>query len=90
MFGQIIQKKRPKPSLFNVTPDVPEQLRITTPPTDLVDFNPQYLTAPHKITWIRKSDIAANTGDLWSADPNGDNANVWIQDVGLYSIYPSR
>lgn len=82
-------KKRPNPSLFFILLDEDDQLKITTPPKNQGDYNPQFLTSINKLTWIRKDDIAAGKGDLWIADANGENAKVWIEDVGSYSFYPS-
>lgn len=83
-------EKRPKPSLYYVTLDGKEQMRITTPPKDLGDYDPQFISAINKITWIRKSDIIANSADLWIANPKGDNAAIWIHDVTMYSFYPIK
>lgn len=83
-------KKRPKPSLYYVTINGQQQIRITTPSKDVGDYNPQFLNSINKITWIRKSDIVAETKDLWIADPNGNNSELWIHDIGGYSFYPSQ
>lgn len=82
-------EKRPKPSLYFLTLDSQKQLKITTPPKDQGDYKPQYLPSINKITWVRQIDIANTKGDLWIADPNGEDAHIWIEDVGPYSFYPS-
>lgn len=79
---------RPKPSLYYLTLDGQKQLKITTPPKDEGDYQPKFLPSINKVTWLRKDDIATDKGDLWVANPNGDNADLWIQDVRLYSFYP--
>lgn len=53
-------------------------------------MNPFFLPSVNKITWLRKSDIATDKGDLWIADWNGNQAKVWLHDVGLYAFFPSR
>ena len=74
-------KKRPKPSLYFLTLTGQKQMKITTPLKDEGDYNPQFLPSINKITWLRKSDIASDKGDLWVADSNGDNAKVWVHDI---------
>ena len=83
-------KERPKPSLYYVSLASQKQLEITTPPKDKGDYDPQFLSSVMKITWLRKSDIAELKGDLWIADPNGANAQIWIKDIELYSFYSSN
>jgi hypothetical protein len=83
-------KKRPKPSLYFLTLTGEKQIKITTPPKDQGDFNPIFLPSINKITWLRRSDIGSVKGDLWIADSNGRNAEVWIPDVEEYSFFPSK
>ncbi|WP_342543543.1 TolB domain-containing protein [Paenisporosarcina sp. FSL H8-0542] len=83
-------KKRPKPTLYFVTLDSQKQIQITMPSKDQGDYNPQFLPLINKITWVRQIDIASTKGDLWVAEPNGENAQIWIQDIGPYSFYPSK
>ena len=85
-----VANKRPKPSLYYVSLASQKQQEITTPPKIKGDYHPVFLPSIMKLTWIRKSDIAETTGDLWIADPNGANAKVWIKDVRAYSFYPMR
>ncbi|QUW23542.1 TolB domain-containing protein [Sporosarcina sp. Marseille-Q4063] len=80
-------KERPKPSLYYVSLASQKQLKITTPPKDKGDFDPQFLSSIMKITWHRKNDFVELKGDLWLADPNGANAKVWIKDIEIYSLY---
>ena len=81
-------KMRPKPSLYYLTLNGQKQLKITTPPQDEGDYHPEFLPSINKITWLRKDDITTDKGDLWKANPNGDNADLWIHDIGPYSFYP--
>ncbi|MFJ8064029.1 TolB domain-containing protein [Psychrobacillus sp. NPDC096426] len=80
--------KRPKPSLYYVAINGQKQLKITTPKKEFGDYNPLFLKSINKITWIRKSDIIATKKDLWIADPNGNNAEVWIHDIEGYGFFP--
>lgn len=81
-------EKRPKASLYLVALNDQKQIKITTPLKDEGDYNPIFLPSISKITWLRRSDIISSKADLWMADLNGDNAKVWIHDVGLYAFYP--
>ena len=83
-------KKRPKPSLYFLTITGEKQIKITTPPIDKGDFKPIFIPSTNKLTWLRKSDIGSVKGDLWIADPNGRNAELWIPDVEDYSFYPVK
>lgn len=81
-------KKRPKPVLYLVSlTDDERQIKLTNPPKNKGDYHPQFLTSIGKITWLRQSDLVEEHGDLWIADRNGKNAEVWIKDVELYSFY---
>ena len=82
--------KRPKPSLYFLTLNGQKQLKITAPLDNEGDFQPIFLPAINKITWLRKDDIASAEGELWMANPNGDNAAVWVRNIELYSFYPDR
>ncbi len=83
-------KKRPKPSLYYLTLTDQKQMKITNPLSDEGDYDPIFLPSINKITWLRKNDIADAKGDLWVADPKGDNATVWVHDIGLYTFFPSQ
>jgi len=85
-------KKRPKPALYLLSLIDPKQIQITKPPKDQGDYSPIFLPSINKITWARQRDIASAKGDLWVADPNGDNARIWVHDIGLglYDFFPSR
>ncbi|MBO1003999.1 TolB domain-containing protein [Pseudogracilibacillus auburnensis] len=80
-------EKRPKPTLFNLSLEGKEQLKITAPPKDRGDYQPEYLPTIHRITWFRKNDLAELKGDLWVSDPNGKNAKIWIANIELYDFY---
>lgn len=83
-------EKRPKASLYFLTLAGQKQLKITTPPKNKGDYKPEYLPSNDKITWLRKSDFVSAKGDLWVADIDGGNANLWIRDIGLYTFFPSE
>jgi hypothetical protein len=83
-------EKRPKPSLYLVALNDQKQIKITTPSKDEGDYDPIFVPSISKISWLRRSDIISSKSDLWIADLNGDNAKVWIHDVGPYAFYPSR
>ncbi|MDW0117866.1 TolB domain-containing protein [Sporosarcina thermotolerans] len=80
-------KKRPKPVLYLVSLTDERQIKLTNPHKNKGDYQPQFLTSIDKITWLRQSDLVEGHGDLWKADRNGENAEVWIKDVELYSFY---
>ena len=81
-------RKRPKPSLYFLTLNGQKQLKITAPLHGKGDFSPIFLPAINKVSWLRKDDTAIAKGDLWVANPNGDNAAVWVRNIGLYSFHP--
>ncbi|MCH6265824.1 TolB family protein [Neobacillus citreus] len=80
-------KQRPDPSLFFIKIGDSLQKQITFPPKDYGDYDPIYLPAAGKITWLRYQDIAMTTRDLWISDPDGKNAKVWIKNVGGYDFF---
>ncbi|HJF31376.1 MAG TPA: TolB domain-containing protein [Sporosarcina psychrophila] len=82
--------KRPKASLYFLALTGQKQLKITMPPKDKGDYKPVFLPSINKITWIRKSDFASAKGDLWVADTNGEDAKIWIHDIGLYTFFSSQ
>ncbi|TQR15645.1 TolB domain-containing protein [Psychrobacillus soli] len=83
-------EKRPQPSLYFVPLSGNEQVRITTPPKEKGDYNPIYLPPINKITWSRQKELPDNTAELWIADPNGGDAKVWINNIGVYSFFPKK
>ena len=84
--------KRPKPVLYLLSLTDPKQIQITRPPKGQGDFTPIFLPSINKITWTRQSDLVSLKGDLWVANPNGDQAKVWVRDIwlGMYDFFPSR
>ncbi|WP_225986005.1 hypothetical protein [Psychrobacillus glaciei] len=83
-------KMHPKASLYNIPLYGHEQVRITTPPKEEEDSTPQFLPIINKITWIRGNTLPHYKADLWVADPYGDNAKVWINNIGFYSFFPAK
>jgi dipeptidyl aminopeptidase/acylaminoacyl peptidase len=83
-------KQRPDPSLFLINIGEQKQIQITHPPRDFGDYNPIYLPFEGKLTWLRKRDLAELRKDLWVADQNGENAMVWIKNIGEYNFYEKK
>ncbi|MBS4215314.1 TolB family protein [Neobacillus rhizophilus] len=79
--------QRPDPSLFIIKIGDSSQKQITYPPKDYGDYDPIYLPTAGKLTWLRYQDIAMTTRDLWISDPDGNNAKVWIKNVGGYAFF---
>lgn len=82
--------KRPQPSLYLVPLSGNEQVKITAPPKGKGDYQPIYLPTINQITWSRQIEYLDNTSELWKADPNGNNAKVWIENIGVYSFFPEK
>jgi hypothetical protein len=80
-------KGRPDPSLFLIKIGEQNQTQISHPPPDFGDYQPKYIKSAHKLTWIRKKDIAESDEDLWISDANGKNAKPWIKNIEGYSFY---
>nr|WP_263325376.1 TolB domain-containing protein [Neobacillus sp. Marseille-Q6967] len=76
---------RPNPALFLIKIGDPKQPQLSHPPADFGDYNPHFI-ASH-LTWLRKKDIADSKVDLWIADADGKNAEVWIKDIEGYAFY---
>jgi hypothetical protein len=81
--------KRPKASLYSVNLIEKIQEKITNPPKGLSDDHPEYLKTVNKISWLRHKETDY-TGDLWIADRDGKNAEIWIKDISRYSIYEKQ
>ncbi|MFC0270385.1 TolB family protein [Metabacillus herbersteinensis] len=79
--------KRPKPSLYSIDITKNKTTKVTTPLEGVGDYEPDYFPKINKISWIRKTDIASESGDLWIADLDGKHATNLIENVGGYSIY---
>ncbi|MFV8829168.1 TolB family protein [Alkalihalobacterium sp. APHAB7] len=82
-------QKRPKPALYHLDISGHGQKKITAPPEGYGDYDPTSFPSIEKITWIRKTDLTDNSGDLWIADRYGRNAQMWIENVESYSLYSS-
>jgi dipeptidyl aminopeptidase/acylaminoacyl peptidase len=80
-------KERPDPSLFLIKMGEQAQTQITHPPMDYGDYQPIYLPSVHKLTWVRKKDLAVALRDLWIADQTGNNAMVLVKNVDGYDLY---
>ncbi|MFJ5715874.1 hypothetical protein [Neobacillus sp. NPDC093127] len=83
-------KQRPDPSLFSINIGEQKQIQITHPPKDFGDYNPTYLPVAGKLTWLRKRDLAELRRDLWIADQYGENAKVWIKNIGQYDFFEEK
>lgn len=83
-------KQRPDPSLFLIKIGEQKQIQITHPPKDYGDYSPIYLPAASKLTWLRFKDLVDLQRDLWVADENGQNAKVWIKNIGGYDFFEEK
>ncbi|EKN66009.1 TolB domain-containing protein [Neobacillus bataviensis LMG 21833] len=83
-------KKRPDPSLFLIKIGEQKQKQITHPPKDYGDYDPIYISSAKKLTWLRFTDLVDLQRDLWIADQNGENAKLWIKNVGGYDFYEEK
>ncbi|MDS9471189.1 TolB domain-containing protein [Sporosarcina pasteurii] len=83
-------EERPDPSLYFLTLTGQKQIQITTPPENEGDYNPIFLSAIHKITWLRKSDIANEKADLYIANSDGSDAKIWVKNIESYSFFSSN
>lgn len=77
-------EERPKPILYFLSLSEQRQVKLTDPPKGESDYEPQF-----EITWIRKSNLAESSGDLWLADLKGEDAKARIHEVESYAFYPS-
>jgi dipeptidyl aminopeptidase/acylaminoacyl peptidase len=84
------EKQRPDPSLFLIKIGDHAQMQITHPPKDYGDYDPIYLPLANKLTWLRKKDLAETQRDLWIAGQKGENAKVWIKNVGGYDFFEMK
>ncbi|MEB1807377.1 MAG: TolB domain-containing protein [Bacillaceae bacterium] len=82
-------EKRPKPALYDLDISGYGQKLITVPPEGYGDYDPEFHSSIKKMTWIRKADLTDSTGDLWIADRYGENAQLWIENVEIYSLFSS-
>ncbi|WML40894.1 TolB domain-containing protein [Neobacillus sp. OS1-2] len=80
-------KQRPDPSLFLIKIDEQKQTQITHPPKDYGDYDPIYIPAVKKLSWLRFTDLVDLQRDLWIADQNGENARIWIKNVNGYDSF---
>ena len=83
-------EQRPVPSLYFLTLGGDKQVKITSPPKLVGDYDPIFLPSINKITWLRSSEFPSAKSDLWIADPNGEHAEIWVEDIDLYSYYPTK
>ncbi|MFJ5768765.1 TolB domain-containing protein [Psychrobacillus sp. NPDC093180] len=83
-------EKRPTSSLYFVPLSGDKQVKITSPPKGKEDNNPLFLPVINKLTWLRQTELTESTSDLWIADPNGENAKIWVNNIGVYSFFPER
>lgn len=56
---------------------------MTKPPKGSGDFAPVYIKSANKLFWIRSNRKQAN---VWTSNPDGSNAKVWIKNVGSKDI----
>lgn len=83
-------RRTTRSSLYFLTLTGQKQIQITTPPENEGDYNPIFLSAIHKITWLRKSDIANEKADLYIANSDGSDAKIWVKNIESYSFFSSN
>jgi hypothetical protein len=81
---------RPDPSLFLIKLNSQTQTQISWPPRGFGDYHPSYISSASKLIWERKKDIADSKVDAWIAEPNGQNAKIWLKNIDSYSIYEQK
>ncbi|HZG71525.1 MAG TPA: hypothetical protein VEY51_08295, partial [Chondromyces sp.] len=64
-----------------------EQKRVTTPPKGHGDYNPQYIKSINKLIWLRGVSITDQKRTLWKANPDGTEAEKWIENVDTIEFY---
>ncbi|WP_147533143.1 TolB family protein [Bacillus marasmi] len=79
-------KKRPNASLYSISISDGKQKRISKPVKGFEDVQPRYVPATNQITWLRRKESAFK-GDLWIAKPDGQNAKLWLNNIGHYAIF---
>ena len=80
-------KKRPDPSLFLIKIKEQTQTQITHPPKNYGDYQPAFISSANKLIWVRKKDLADSKQDLWIADQDGKNAQVWLKNIDSVDFY---
>ncbi|OLS35846.1 TolB domain-containing protein [Bacillus sp. MRMR6] len=79
--------KRPNPSLYLIKMGEPMQIQISHPPKGYGDYQPTYIKAIKKLTWVRKKHLTDSSQNLWMADADGKNAQVWLERISGYDFY---
>ncbi|CAG7618038.1 hypothetical protein PAESOLCIP111_02076 [Paenibacillus solanacearum] len=79
-------KLRPLPSLYRVDTSVKSaagqaqsQVKLTSPPVNTGDFDPQYLPGAGRLTWVRSD---RQHGEVWTARADGSEAKRYIARIG--------
>lgn len=81
--------QRPNPALYLIMMNKEKQTKITSPKKGKGDYQPLFNAYSGKLTWVRRS-LTEIVGDLWIADPDGRNAEIWIKDIEEYSTYEGK
>jgi Tol biopolymer transport system component len=74
------EKKRPLPSLYQLSLKTNDQKRITNPPKTAGDFHPIYLPAVNQLLWIRSDRQKAF---VWLGSSNGRQKRIWIRNIDV-------
>ncbi|PAV28036.1 hypothetical protein CIL05_19240 [Virgibacillus profundi] len=77
----------PLPSLYTIDIENNKQLEITNPPKGYGDYNPEYVSSMEKLVWQRGVSITDQDRMLWKANPDGTEAEAWIQNVDMIEFY---
>ncbi|MCD9022123.1 TolB family protein [Cohnella silvisoli] len=71
---------KPFPFLVEVKPDKERSKRVTQPSNAQGDFNPQFLSKPQRLTWVRSN---RTTASVMVAEKEGKQPSVWITNIDL-------
>ncbi len=79
--------KHPLPSLYAIHIINNKQTKITNPPEDFGDYDPQYIKSVDKLVWLRGKSLTDNDKNLWLAESDGSDAEKWLQNVETIAFY---
>ncbi|MFD1738997.1 TolB family protein [Bacillus salitolerans] len=73
-------RKRPLPQLVKINLKHKQEEVLTRPKEGIGDFNPYYHQEANKLYWIRTD---REKGELWRANPDGSEAEIWIDKLDV-------
>jgi hypothetical protein len=80
-------KQHPLPTLYLSELNSGKGKAITEPGPGLGDYNPLFLNSYRKLLWYRGESISTEHRDVWIAEPDGEAAKKWIENVETISVY---